>query len=30
MERLKADFPQGMSYSIVYDPTRFVQTSIRR
>jgi hypothetical protein len=30
MERLKADFPQGMSYSIVYDPTRFVQTSIGR
>src|SRR3954453_22850064 len=28
MERLKADFPQGMGYSIVYDPTRFVQTSI--
>jgi multidrug efflux pump len=30
MERLKADFPQGMSYSIVYDPTRFVQTSIQK
>ena len=30
MERLKADFPQGMSYSIVYDPTRFVQTSIAK
>ena len=30
MERLKADFPQGMSYSIVYDPTRFVQTSIEK
>src|SRR6478609_572509 len=30
MERLKADFPQGMSYSIVYDPTRFVQTSISK
>src|SRR4029078_515179 len=28
MERLKADFPQGMGYSIVYDPTRFVHTSI--
>ena len=24
----EADFPQGMGYSIVYDPTRFVQTSI--
>ena len=30
MERLKADFPPGMSYSIVYDPTRFVQTSIEK
>jgi multidrug efflux pump len=30
MERLKADFPQGMGYSIVYDPTRFVQTSIEK
>jgi len=30
MERLKADFPQGMGYSIVYDPTRFVQTSISK
>ena len=30
MERLKADFPQGVSYSIVYDPTRFVQTSIEK
>ncbi len=28
MERLKADFPQGVDYDIVYDPTRFVQTSI--
>ncbi len=28
MEQLKPDFPQGMGYSIVYDPTRFVQTSI--
>jgi len=28
MERLKANFPQGVGYSIVYDPTRFVQTSI--
>jgi multidrug efflux pump len=30
MERLQADFPPGMSYSIVYDPTRFVQTSIEK
>jgi multidrug efflux pump len=30
MEQLKPDFPQGMSYSIVYDPTRFVQTSISK
>ena len=30
MERLKADFPPGMGYSIVYDPTRFVQTSIEK
>ncbi len=30
MERLKADFPEGVSYSIVYDPTRFVQTSIEK
>ncbi len=30
MEELKPDFPQGMSYSIVYDPTRFVQTSIEK
>jgi multidrug efflux pump len=30
MERLKADFPQGVSYDIVYDPTRFVQTSIEK
>ncbi|HOX66693.1 MAG TPA: multidrug efflux RND transporter permease subunit [Burkholderiaceae bacterium] len=30
MERLKADFPAGVSYSIVYDPTRFVQTSIEK
>jgi hydrophobe/amphiphile efflux-1 (HAE1) family protein len=28
MERLKADFPPGVEYTIVYDPTRFVQTSI--
>ncbi len=30
MEALKPDFPPGMSYSIVYDPTRFVQTSIEK
>ena len=30
MERLKPEFPQGMGYSIVYDPTRFVQTSIEK
>ncbi|MFJ3522509.1 efflux RND transporter permease subunit [Pseudomonas sp. NPDC090203] len=28
MEQLKADFPPGMEYSIVYDTTRFVQDSI--
>ncbi len=28
MEQLKADFPEGVDYSIVYDPTRFVQQSI--
>jgi multidrug efflux pump len=30
MERLKPDFPQGVEYTIVYDPTRFVQTSIEK
>ncbi len=30
MEELKPSFPPGMSYSIVYDPTRFVQTSIEK
>lgn len=30
MEELKPSFPQGMGYSIVYDPTRFVQTSIEK
>jgi multidrug efflux pump len=30
MEELKGAFPQGMGYSIVYDPTRFVQTSIEK
>lgn len=28
MERLKADFPEGVAYDIVYDPTRFVEQSI--
>jgi multidrug efflux pump len=30
MEQLKPSFPQGVDYSIVYDPTRFVQTSINK
>ena len=30
MERLKADFPQGVDYQIVYDPTQFVRTSISK
>jgi multidrug efflux pump len=30
MARLKADFPPGMDYAIVYDPTRFVATSITK
>ncbi|MET0520103.1 MAG: efflux RND transporter permease subunit, partial [Burkholderiaceae bacterium] len=30
MERVKADFPQGVDYDIVYDPTRFVKTSIEK
>ncbi|MCU0968005.1 MAG: efflux RND transporter permease subunit [Rubrivivax sp.] len=30
MERLKPSFPPGVDYAIVYDPTRFVQTSIER
>jgi multidrug efflux pump len=30
MELLKANFPPGMDYAIVYDPTRFVQTSIEK
>jgi multidrug efflux pump len=30
MERLKPDFPPGVDYDIVYDPTRFVQTSIEK
>jgi multidrug efflux pump len=28
MEELSKDFPQGMNYSIVYDPTQFVRESI--
>ena len=30
MERLKADFPPGVDYDVVYDPTRFVRTSITK
>jgi multidrug efflux pump len=30
MKRLSASFPAGVEYSIVYDPTRFVQTSIEK
>jgi len=30
MERLAPAFPKGMAYDIVYDPTRFVQTSIAK
>ena len=30
MERLKPGFPAGVDYAIVYDPTRFVQTSIEK
>ncbi len=30
MERVSRNFPPGVSYSIVYDPTRFVQTSIEK
>jgi multidrug efflux pump len=30
MERLKPGFPPGVDYDIVYDPTRFVQTSIEK
>ncbi|MBY0240827.1 MAG: efflux RND transporter permease subunit [Burkholderiaceae bacterium] len=29
MEELKKDFPQGMSYDVVYDPTQFVRESIK-
>jgi multidrug efflux pump len=30
MEKLKPNFPPGVDYAIVYDPTRFVQTSIEK
>jgi multidrug efflux pump len=30
MDRLAPSFPPGVKYSIVYDPTRFVQTSIEK
>ena len=30
MDRLAKNFPPGVSYDIVYDPTRFVQTSIEK
>jgi multidrug efflux pump len=30
MERVRHNFPPGVAYSIVYDPTRFVQTSIEK
>jgi multidrug efflux pump len=30
MARLKPSFPAGVDYDIVYDPTRFVQTSIEK
>ena len=30
MDRLAPSFPQGVKHTIVYDPTRFVQTSIEK
>ncbi|AEG94625.1 efflux RND transporter permease subunit [Ramlibacter tataouinensis] len=30
MEEVKKNFPPGVDYSIVYDPTRFVQTSVEK
>jgi multidrug efflux pump len=30
MDKLKPNFPPGVDYAIVYDPTRFVQTSIEK
>ncbi|KRB94244.1 efflux RND transporter permease subunit [Noviherbaspirillum sp. Root189] len=29
MEELKKDFPEGVEYSVVYDPTQFVRESIK-
>ncbi|MBC7858069.1 MAG: multidrug efflux RND transporter permease subunit [Burkholderiaceae bacterium] len=29
MDELKKDFPQGVDYAVVYDPTQFVRESIR-
>jgi len=29
MEELKKDFPEGVDYSVVYDPTQFVRESIK-
>jgi len=29
MDELKQDFPEGVDYSVVYDPTQFVRESIR-
>ncbi|RSB42744.1 MULTISPECIES: efflux RND transporter permease subunit [Brevundimonas] len=29
MERLKADFPEGLTYEIAYDPTIFVRASLK-
>ncbi len=28
MDRLKQDFPQGVDYSVVYNPTEFIQASV--
>src|SRR4029434_1146963 len=28
MERLKKDFPAGLDYSVVYNPTEFIQASV--
>ena len=28
MERLKKDFPPGLDYSVVYNPTEFIQASV--
>src|SRR6185369_10788925 len=30
MDKLKTRFPQGVDYQVVYDPTRFVRTSITK